>query len=162
MVNASMDASQGVSSVVPLRADMTKISTDEAEQLLGEDIPYVDVRTASEYAAGHVPGAFNVPWLVEVPGGRAPNSDFVRVMEKLFDKNQRVIIGCQAGARSANACAALGGAGYTNLLDMTAGFGGGKDAFGRPVPGWLQEGREVETDADPARAYAALLARANG
>lgn len=141
---------------------MTKISTDEAEQLLGEDVPYVDVRTVSEYAAGHVPGALNVPWLIEVPGGRAPNPDFVRVMEKLLPKDQRVIIGCQAGGRSGSACIALAGAGYANLLDMTAGFGGSKDAFGRPVPGWLQEGREVETDGEPDKTYAALLARVNG
>ncbi len=139
---------------------MATISTDEAEALLEDDVTFIDVRTVEEFADGHVPGALNVPVSLASAGGMQPNPDFVEVMNALFEKDQKLIVACKAGGRSARAVAQLEAAGFTELLDMTAGFVGSKDAFGQPIPGWSAEGRDVETDANEEQTYSALKAEA--
>ncbi len=139
---------------------MATISTDEAETLLEDGVTFIDVRTSEEFADGHVPGALNVPISFASAGGMQPNPDFVEVMNALFEKDQKLIVACKAGGRSARAVAQLEAAGFTALLDMTAGFVGSKDAFGQPIPGWSAEGREVETDGNEEQTYSALKAEA--
>lgn len=139
---------------------MTQISTDEAENLVDEGVAFVDVRTTEEFADGHVPGALNIPISVSTPAGMQPNADFLKVFSSVFQPGDRVILACKAGGRSARALAALKEAGFTNLLDMSAGFVGTKDAFGSPVPGWSAEGREIATDASAEQIYASLKVRA--
>ena len=135
---------------------MTKISTDQAEDLLDEGATFVDVRTPEEFAEGHVPGALNVPVNFAAPGGMKPNDEFLEVMTRAFAKDQKLIIACKAGGRSARATSMLEQAGFTKLYDMTAGFVGSKDAFGQPIPGWQAEGREIEIDAEADRTYAGM------
>lgn len=63
--------------------------------------PYVlDVRTPEEFAAGHVPGAVNIP--LQEFGAR-----FAEV-----PKDRDVVLYCRSGARSANAEALLRREGY--------------------------------------------------
>ncbi len=125
-------------------------------------MPFVDVRTEEEFADGHVPGAINIPISVSAPGGMTPNPDFVAVVGANFERNQKLILACKAGGRSARAAAELEAAGFTDLLDMTAGFHGGKDAFGAPIPGWQAEGREVQIDAEDDQTYASRKAKLGG
>ena len=139
---------------------MPTISTDEAEDLIDNGVPFVDVRTVEEFEDGHVPGAINVPISVSAPGGMAPNSDFLSVMAANFDKGQKLIVACKAGGRSARAAQALQEAGFEEILDMTAGFDGKKDAFGAVTPGWQAEGREVQMDAEEEQTYAGQKAKA--
>ncbi len=120
--------------------------------------PFVDVRTEEEFRDGHVPGALNIPVHFSSPGGMTPNPDFVAVVAAQFDKEQRFIVACKAGGRSARAAALLKAAGFTKVLDMTAGFSGTKTAFGEVIPGWQAEGREVEIEAAAEQTYAALKA----
>ena len=41
------------------------VSTDELEDMLDvEDLVIVDIRSANDYSAGHIPGAINEPWIV--------------------------------------------------------------------------------------------------
>ena len=55
---------------------------------------YVDVRTEEEFRAGHVAGAFNVPFAVRDAAGRmAPNPDFASVVKKLFPSDARLVLG---------------------------------------------------------------------
>jgi rhodanese-related sulfurtransferase len=135
---------------------VTKISTDQAEALLDEGATFVDVRTPEEFAEGHVPGALNVPISFAAPGGMKPNDEFLEVMSRAFAKDQKLIISCKAGGRSARATSVLEQAGFSKLYDMTAGFVGSRDAFGHPIAGWQAEGREVEIDAEADRTYAGV------
>lgn len=131
----------------------TTISTDEAENLIDEDVVYIDVRTEDEFADGHPPGAVNIPVQFRTDAGPIANERFVSIAEANFAKDQPLIVGCLAGTRSAKAAELLEAAGFEDIKDMTAGFGGKKDPFGRVIPGWQQEGREIEQDADPERTY---------
>ncbi|MFJ5546878.1 rhodanese-like domain-containing protein [Streptomyces sp. NPDC093225] len=63
-----------------------------------DELVVVDVRTPSEYAAGHLPGALNVP----VDRIRRALPDVRRAAER-----SRVLVVCASGARSARACALL-------------------------------------------------------
>jgi len=81
----------------------------------------VDVRTAEEYAAGHVPGAVNIP-VDQVAS---------RLAELEPHRSGEVWVICQSGRRSAQASEVLAGAGF-RPVDVTGGTGGWK-AAGFPV-----------------------------
>ena len=82
----------------------------------------VDVRSAEEYAAGHVKGARNIP-VGQVQG---------RLAELEAYKGGDVYVICQSGGRSAKASATLAAAGY-KAVNVTGGTGG-----------WVKKGYPVE------------------
>lgn len=129
------------------------------ELLQGESgYVYVDVRSTPEYEQGHPAGAFNVPIFHRQPTGMAPNPDFLRVMEKAFPSETKLLLGCQSGQRSARAAEALVAAGYTCVANVRGGFGGVRDAFGRVVEkGWLELGLPVEQGSPEGQGYASLV-----
>jgi len=87
------------------------IDIDTFKSLLGrDDIQVVDVRGATEYAAGHVPGAINL-----FVGTLADN------LEKL-DRSKQLVIHCQAGARSAIAQALLAANGFKDVKNFSGGM----------------------------------------
>lgn len=86
----------------------------EARRLVAEGAMLLDVRTPEEYAAGHIPGAVNIP--VQVLGGR---------MDELPDRERTIVVYCRSGVRSANAANMLRGAGFTAVHDL-----GGMGAWG--------------------------------
>jgi rhodanese-related sulfurtransferase len=93
------------------------VSSAELEALLeGPQPPVViDVRTAAEYDAGHIPGSINIP-LDELPG---------RLDE--LDKDAPVACVCGSGYRSEDAAQLLALAGFEtvmNLEDGVRGWGG--------------------------------------
>ncbi|WP_199549791.1 rhodanese-like domain-containing protein [Streptomyces sp. N35] len=90
----------------------------------------IDVRGPGEYAAGHVPGALNLP-LDSLP----QLLDDVRAAAA----RRELIVVCAAGMRSATACAQLAAAGIE-----ARGLEGGTDA-------WRAAGLPVETAALPER-----------
>jgi rhodanese-related sulfurtransferase len=128
-----------------------RVLPEEARELMQKQgYVYVDVRSVPEFAAGHPEGAYNVPLMHAGAGGMAPNPDFLAVMQKAFPKDAKIVVGCKAGGRSARAAAVLEGAGFTSVLDQTAGYDGGPDpASGRVVPGWRPAGLPV-TQESPA------------
>ncbi len=79
-----------------------------ADLLSGRSEPYllVDVRTAGEYSAGHVPTAINIPY--DVIASRPPTPD----------TGALIIVYCASGHRSGIAAAALRGLGYTRVVDF--------------------------------------------
>jgi rhodanese-related sulfurtransferase len=91
------------------------ISAADAMKFLQQhpDTVILDVRTSSEFQAGHIPGAKLLPVdelenrLAEVP-----------------KEVQNLLVTCQGGGRSAAACNYLSEKGYTNLLNMYDGMGG--------------------------------------
>lgn len=68
---------------------MREIDTDQAARAIAAGAVVVDVREAGEYAAGHVPGALNIPM------GRLT----ARLDE--LDRNAPVHVICASGNRSA-------------------------------------------------------------
>lgn len=135
------------------------VTPEQAQELIRTGVTYVDVRSEAEFVQGHPPGAVNVPVAIPGPSGMVPNPDFVSVMNAAFEKTQQLIIGCMAGGRSRRAAEMLEKAGYTQLSDMTAGWAGSRDAFGRPLPGWSQRGLPVESGLPESSSYSAIKAR---
>lgn len=141
------------------RDEAQMVAPEEVPRLLEEGYVFVDVRSEPEYQSGHVPGAYNVPIAHAVPTGLAPNPDFLAVMRACFAPSQRLVLGCKTGGRSAQAHGALKAAGFEQVRDMSLGWYGQRDAFGRLTPGWQRRGLPVETAALPGRDYASLRQR---
>ena len=86
----------------------SKAVNDLAAEVEAKTLNLIDVREADEFAAGHVPGATNLPL-----------SDFLERYGEL-DKDKSYHIICQSGARSAQACAFLNGEGY-DVINVAGG-----------------------------------------
>jgi len=111
--------------------DVPRVTAEEAQRLMEGGHAYLDVRTPAEFAAGHVPGARNVPVFEQDPYGRmVPNIRFVEIVEHSLGREQAIITGCQMGGRSLRA-AAMGRVTYpgweTLGLPMTAETATGDD-----------------------------------
>lgn len=78
----------------------TETISDLKKTMAEGAIALIDVREADEYAAGHVPGAVNLPL-----------SDFENGLQTL-DKSQTYHLICRSGARSARAVAFMEEQGY--------------------------------------------------
>lgn len=141
-----------------------RVSPLEAAALLeDEGYAYLDVRSIPEFDEGHAGGAFNIPLLHATPSGMRPNGDFMSVVEAVFPKESKLVVGCRSGNRSLRAAEALLAAGFANVVDQRAGHEGARDAFGQlHEPGWRAAGLEVAREAEPERSYEALLARRDG
>jgi rhodanese-related sulfurtransferase len=127
-------------------ANIKRISPAEAKQLVDEGWVYLDVRSEPEFAAGHPSGAQNVPLMHAGQRGMAPNTDFLSMVEALYPKDAKLVLGCKSGGRSLRAAEMMAGAGYTNVVDQRAGFDGTRDAFGQlSEPGWAPAGLPVDT-----------------
>jgi rhodanese-related sulfurtransferase len=136
-----------------------RVSPEDAQKLLSEGYLYVDVRTVPEFEQGHVPGALNVPLMNAAPGGMRENPDFLPVMERAFDKHQKLLLGCKSGNRSLKAAQMLTRAGFDCVTELMTGWEGSRDAFGRPQPGWSKLGLPVETGNPEAQSYEGVQQR---
>ena len=135
------------------------VSPEEAAALLAQGYVYVDVRSEPEFEAGHVPGALNVPLLHQGPGGMTPNPEFLSVMQQAFGSGEKMVVGCKAGGRSKKAVDQLAQVGFSELAEMSAGWDGSRDAFGRSVPGWSKKELPVEQGKPAGQAYADVKQR---
>ena len=86
----------------------TNLSVDEFESSTG-NMALIDVRTAEEYADGHLRNASNVDWYAD---------DFLSQIQSAYPSQTPLAIYCRSGRRSADAAKKLAKAGYTvyNLL----------------------------------------------
>jgi phage shock protein E len=82
-------------------------SPGEAKKLVEQGALLLDVRTQREFAAGHIPGAMNIP----IDGLSA------RIAE-VGSKDRRVIAYCASGVRSARAVKILRDAGFKDPLNL--------------------------------------------
>ena len=94
-------------------AGYKSLTPEKAAEVMAEnpECMVVDVRTESEYAGGHIPGAVNIP-LDRIQAGD--------VADALPDKHQVLLVYCYAGRRSVDAAKKLASMGYTNAYE----FGG--------------------------------------
>lgn len=86
----------------------------------------LDVRTAEEFAAGHIPDSTLIPY-TEIER---------RSSELPADKSAPIFVYCRSGSRSAIASQTLVDLGYTNVVNMDGGF-----------PDWARAGYPSETGA---------------
>ena len=79
-----------------------------AELTTNENVQLVDVRTAEEFAEGHIDGALNIDVKL---------NDFLQKAKEQLDVNKPVAVYCRSGRRSANAASILAKEGFkvTNL-----------------------------------------------
>jgi rhodanese-related sulfurtransferase len=99
------------------------VSPSQATHLVNrEDALVVDIRDASEYGAGHVLGAKNVP-LARIG---AVGADLAKRKEK------PVIVYCATGERAGKAATALKKQGFARVFNLSGGLRAWQDA-GLPV-----------------------------
>lgn len=99
----------------------TDVTPLEAEALVNENIDnehfiILDVRTPSEYNAGHIDGATNVNY---------NDSDFVEQLNKL-DKTNMYLLYCATGNRSSKALKKMKELGFTKIYHLKKGYSGWK------------------------------------
>lgn len=96
-------------------AQSDSIKTVDAAQfakiIKSDSVVLVDVRTAEEYAAGHIPNAKNVDVL---------KSDFKDRVETL-SKNKEIAVYCRSGKRSLMAANTLAKMGY-KVINLRGGW----------------------------------------
>ncbi|RZC66821.1 hypothetical protein C5167_010509 [Papaver somniferum] len=93
-----------------------------AHELVQAGHRYLDVRTSEEFAAGHPPGAVNVPYLFRMGAGMANNPNFLEEVSKHFGEDAAIVVGCQKGMRSLKAVADLSNAGFSGVIDVAGGY----------------------------------------
>lgn len=85
-----------------------------AEQLAAGQRLVLDVREADEYAAGHLPGAVNIP--------RGVLEFRLSADAALANSAQPLLVYCKSGGRSALAAWVLQEMGYSQVLSVAGGF----------------------------------------
>ncbi len=105
---------------------ITRITAPEAHEQMENGVPYVDIRTAMEFESGHPQGAYHIPFGIQDPASMMMvfNESFLEVLAEHFDKEEPILIACQAGGRSARAALLLEQQGYTQIMDVGPGWGG--------------------------------------
>ena len=94
-------------------AEFRSVDADTFAQII-EDTTVVrlDVRTANEYAQGHIPGAL----LIDVT-----QANFVQKAEQLLPKDKTIALYCRSGRRSKAAAQQLSKQGY-QVVELNTGF----------------------------------------
>jgi rhodanese-related sulfurtransferase len=88
-------------------------------QARAESVVYLDVREPNEWNLGRLPQA------VHLPRGNLESK-----VEGMIDRNQRVVVYCARGNRSALAALTMKQMGYENVASMARGFMGWADING--------------------------------
>lgn len=94
----------------------SSIDSKEAYGLIKADtnIAILDVRTAKEFADGHVAGAVNID---------VNQTDFAQKIDQL-DRSKTYIVYCRLGRRSRKAVGIMAAKGFKNLYNVSDGFVG--------------------------------------
>jgi len=88
-------------------------------QARGESVVYLDVREPNEWNLGRLPQALHLP-----------RGNLETKVEGLIDRNQKVVVYCARGNRSALAALTMKQMGYENVASMARGFLGWADING--------------------------------
>lgn len=93
------------------------IQTGIEEYQKNEGAVLLDVRTASEYAQGHIPGGQNIPL-----------QELNRIKNIITDKETRIFTYCHSGTRSGMAEVVLKRMGYPHVVNI-----GGISSYSGPL-----------------------------
>ena len=100
------------------------VSPDDFEKAItGKDVQVLDVRTAGEFAGGHLKNALSADW---------NNPAQFKERVAYLDKNKPVYVYCLVGGRSSAAATWLKNNGFTQVVDLAGGIRDWKKA-GKPV-----------------------------
>ena len=88
----------------------------------------LDVRTADEYASGHIPGAINI----------SHQEISAHLDELAAHKDQNIVVYCQSGRRARIAQNALAKAGFANVCHLTG-----------DMAAWRKAGQPTEAGTRP-------------
>jgi|ERR1039458_5735016 rhodanese-related sulfurtransferase len=114
----------GTLAPIATTAAFKNLSVDEFAQMAADKQNVVlDVRTATEFAAGHLPGAMNLD---------VNAADFEAKAASL-DKSKTYLVHCASGVRSVKACEKLLHLDFPKLYNLAGGF-----------RAWAQAGKPVE------------------
>ena len=113
--------------VVEAKRQIKEVDTKEAHGMIGSRT-VIDVREYEEFAAGHLPGAINIPrGVLEFKIGTVPDC---------ADPAKPYLIYCRTSGRAAMSTVQLQKIGYTDVVSMLGGF-----------EAWNTEGRPVDKPA---------------
>ena len=99
--------------VANAKRHIREIGLPAAQARLGQ-IPVLDVREPAEFAAGHLPGAINIPrGVLEFKIGEQP---------AFAARDAAILVYCQTGGRAALSVIALQQLGYTQAISLAGGF----------------------------------------
>jgi rhodanese-related sulfurtransferase len=95
------------------KSKVTQIAPAEAKAQLDKGgAVFLDCREPSEYEAGHIPGAMNIPrGMLEF-----------KIAEKIPDKNTRILMYCKTGGRASLSCCSIDQMGYKNVVSIDGGW----------------------------------------
>ena len=102
--------------------NVNNLSVKAFADALAPETSIIDVRTAEEFAAGHLRGAANIDWY---------QAGFVESVKAAYGKEHALYVYCRSGRRSASAAAKLAKEGYT-VYNLEGGY-----------LAWTEAGREV-------------------
>jgi sulfur-carrier protein adenylyltransferase/sulfurtransferase len=103
----------GAEVIRKIRSQVEEVDPAEVREHLGNGVVLVDVRESEEWDAGHIPGAKHVP------RGYLES----RIEGAVADRDQRVVLYCATGQRSALAANTLREQlGYENVASMNGGI----------------------------------------
>lgn len=99
------------------------VSVEDFESLIADvNVIRLDVRTAEEYAEGHIALAWNID---------VKEADFEQKSSTILDKGKTIAVYCRSGNRSKKACDILTQNGY-KVVELSSG-----------IMGWLNAGKAV-------------------
>jgi rhodanese-related sulfurtransferase len=99
--------------VVEAKSQIKEVTSADAMGMLGKRV-IIDVREYDEYAAGHLPGAINIPrGVLEFKIGMVP---------ECANKAGAFLIYCRTSGRAALSAVQLQRLGYDNIISMAGGY----------------------------------------
>lgn len=108
-----------------------EVTVEAAEAAIRDADVLIDVREADEFAAGHIPGAINVPrGVLEFKLSSTPELDA---------RDLRVVLYCKTSGRAALSACAMQEMGYMRVQSIAGGF----DA-------WAAAGKPIARPSQPA------------
>ena len=108
----------GVAACQSPHSDFETVNAEEfAKVITTPEVQILDVRTAEEYAEGHIANSLNLD---------VKQEDFTTLAEKALDKSQTVALYCRSGRRSKMAADLLTKEGY-KVVELGGGFNEWKD-----------------------------------
>jgi len=112
-----------LSAALPNCTDSQVASISPTELAVEEDVVILDVRTAEEFASGHIPGALHIPY------------QELATRSSEVPQDREVAVYCMVGPRARRGEQSLTEAGHTKLLHLEGGFSA-----------WQAAGLPVDTD----------------
>jgi len=104
------------------------VEVEEFEKTIADtSVVRLDVRTAEEYAEGHIAGALNID---------VQNDRFEQMADSILPKDKTIALYCRSGRRSKKAATILADKGY-NIVELNSGY-----------IGWTGAGKEVVTSEE--------------